>query len=345
MKLSVSRAEAFVSSEPRNERVALFYGPDAGRVSELGERLSKTVVGDLSDPFRVVYFDSGVLKTDPAELLSAVDSLSFGGGRRVVRIRNASDVVAASVDMVLHQAVGDGFVVVEAGELTPRSRLRKICEGHDLAVSVGCYPDDEQGRLSLVDSVVSDFGLAIDRDARSLVSGFLGNDRALNRSELEKLCFFKGTDSGSITLADAQACLVDSGESRSDGIILQAFLGRHDVVVAEFDRLEIEGGAPAGVVRQAINLVEKFIDARARVEMGTGAGAAVDGLRPPVFYMIKPLVVRIVGAWPREKLLGALELLGAAEVDMRGGLSIDREQAERCFFRIGQMGRRLVGGR
>lgn len=345
MKGNVARAEGLVRSGPSDERVALFYGPDSGRVSELAQGLSKKIVDDLTDPFRVVTLDPAVLKSDPAALVAEVDAIAFGGGRRVIRVRGANDGITASVASVLEHGVGDGFVVLEAAELTPRSGLRKLCDGHALALSVGCYPDDERAQMSLIESVVEGFSLTIDRDARAAVMGFLGNDRALNRSELEKLCFFKGVGGGLITVADVHACLVDSGESRSDGIILQAFLGRHDAVVAQFDRLDVEGGSTAGVVRQAISLTQRFIEARGRVEQGTSASSAVDGLRPPIFFAIKPLVVRIVQQWPRERLLGALGVLGDAEVAMRGGLSIDKEQAERCFFQIGQMGRRLMSNR
>lgn len=342
MKLTGGRAQGFVRSGPTNERVVLFHGPDAGAVSENATSVAKMVVGDLRDPFRVETLDGGELKGDSGALLALVDAVPFGGGRRLIRVRGVSDTAVAAVQGVLDEAVGDGLVVLEAGELSARSKLRTLCEKHPLAVSVGCYAAEESDKGALVDEVVAEFGLALSSDVRNLVVSLLGNDRGLNRSEVEKLCLYKGPAGGLISEEDVGAALIDNGVANVDGVILQSMLGRFEPLITAFDRFEAEGGSVAGLVRQGIRLVDRLIDARARVDGGQSPAAAVDGLRPPVFFGIKPMVVRIVGSWPRDRLFGALDVLGETESASRTAGAIEREIVERGFFRIAQVGRRLA---
>ena len=47
-------ADRYVASPPKGLTVALVYGPDAGLVQERAEKLLKSVVPDLTDPFNVV---------------------------------------------------------------------------------------------------------------------------------------------------------------------------------------------------------------------------------------------------------------------------------------------------
>ncbi len=69
----------------------LVFGPDRGLVTERANRLAKSVVPDLTDPFRVSDLDEGTLDSDPARLADEAQALSMTGGRRVVRVRGAGN--------------------------------------------------------------------------------------------------------------------------------------------------------------------------------------------------------------------------------------------------------------
>ncbi|MHC8508050.1 MAG: DNA polymerase III subunit delta [Rhodospirillales bacterium] len=343
MKLSGARAESFVRAGVKNQIVILLHGPDAGRISEYAARLVKSVVDDPGDPFRVVSFTPKDLSAEPGALADAVNAMALGGGRRAVRVRGAAEAAADAVKAALEGGIGDGVVIIEAGELNARSKLRKLCESHDRAAAVGCYADDAAGKAALVDEIVSGFGLTIARDARAMAVDLLGPDRAANRAELEKLCLYAIDSTSGVSPEDVAACLTDSGEAQGGDAALGAFAGRMDALTREFDRFEAEGGSAAGLLRQSIRLAERFLEARRSIDNGAQAMAAVDALRPPVFFKIKNDFARIARAWPREKILDALDILAEGERATRTAGGVDRACMERCFFRITQMGRKLCG--
>src|SRR4051812_33635211 len=132
-------------------RAALFFGPDGGLAHERAVGLVKHVAGASDDPFRVVELPATALKDDPARLADEVAAMAFGGGRRVVWIRDAGDALASGpLADVLADSPGDAVIVLEAGDLPARSSLRKLIDGSERAVSVGCYHDEARDLAGVI---------------------------------------------------------------------------------------------------------------------------------------------------------------------------------------------------
>src|ERR1700751_2791356 len=117
MKLAGSRIAAFLQRPDPYIRAVLIYGPDEGLVGERAATIARTVCADLSDPFRVADLSAAALAADPARLADEVAQMSLIGGRRVVPVHDAADRLAGLFSGFLDAAPGDGFIVVEGGDL------------------------------------------------------------------------------------------------------------------------------------------------------------------------------------------------------------------------------------
>ena len=96
------------------------------------------MVPDRNDPFRIAELTPARLKEDPARLADEAAAIALTGGRRAVVVRDASDGVTGAVSGFLADPKGDALVVLEGGELGPRSSLRKLFEGADNAAALVC---------------------------------------------------------------------------------------------------------------------------------------------------------------------------------------------------------------
>src|ERR1700750_944328 len=124
MKIDARRADGFIAKPDKAVRAILLYGPDTGLVRERMVALTKNIAGSTDDPFRTAEFPADILRGDPGKLSDEAAALALTGGRRVVRFRDATDTVAGVFESWLENPVGDSLVVVTAGELTPRAKLR-----------------------------------------------------------------------------------------------------------------------------------------------------------------------------------------------------------------------------
>ena len=317
MKLTASRIPGFVSGyiakpDPKL-RAILVYGPDAGLVRERAESLAKSVAPDLDDPFRVMTLPGSALASDPARLNDEMAALSFTGGRRLVRIKDAGDALGAVFAGLLGDPpAGDSVAIAEAGDLAGRSALRRAFESAKNAVAVPCYIDEPETVAEVVRSILAERKISTTAEAREYLAGRLGSDRGVTRSELEKLALYAG-EGGRIGLEDAVACVGDSAALSVDDAVFAAAEGDAAALERALQRAFQEGESAVGIVKAAMRHFEKLHLAGSRIAGGMSADDALQSLRPPVFFKHKPRFLGELRQWPPRRAAMALAVLLEAE--------------------------------
>jgi DNA polymerase-3 subunit delta len=307
MKLAPAGVAAFLR-DPGPCRVVLLYGDDAGMIRDRAVALVRAVAGALDDPFLVVE----LTRDEIARLPDEAASLPLTGGRRVVRVRDATDAAAAQIRTVL-KSKSPALVVLEGAGLGTRSRLRTELEAAPDGVAIGCYPEEGHALETTIRDTLKQAGVAIEPDALSWLSGQLGADRAATRAELEKLALYAGPG-GRVDLDAAIACVGDLSGLSLDDALFAATIGD----VATTDRaLELaiaEGAAPVQVLRAGIMHLQRLQRAQmAMEESGLSAAEASRSLRPPLFYRRVAAFNRALGLWSGSAVAAAINGLAEAE--------------------------------
>ncbi len=308
MKVTASRADAFLRSPGPNVHAVLLYGPDSGLVRERADGLVRAVADALDDPFRVAVLAAADLANDPARLADEAAAQALTGGRRAIWVRDAGDGLAETLAPVVERPIGDGLIVIEAGDLPARSRLRKLCEGADAAAAVPCYMADTKAMAGLVRTMLSDAGLAIDRDAESYAGDRLAGDRQLARREVEKLIAYMGSDRR-VDLAAVMACVGDTAAQSLDDLVLATGDGDRGTVDRILEKLFAEGVSPVAVLRTAQRHFGRVHLAAAAIARGDAPDRAMAALRPPVFFKAQPRFRRQLSRWQPDLAGRALALL------------------------------------
>ncbi len=344
MKIQPARADRFIKA-PGDEVVAvLLYGPDDGLVRERAETLVRAVAGSLDDPFLVADVAPGDLRDDPARLADEARALAFGGGRRAVRLRGASDAVSEAVKNALATlSDGDGpspsLVVVEAGELAPRAKLRKLFEEAARAAAVACYLDDGRNLAQVIAEILASHKLKPAPDALAWLTQHLGADRRVTRSELDKLALYCYGRS-EVTVEDCAAVIGDASASDLDQAIFAATGGEFAVLEATLARAFREGVSPIAVIRAAQRHLQRLHQVAGAMVAGTPLDSAIKGLKPPPFFKVADRFRAQARTWPVAHVAQALALLSDAEVRCKTTGMPDQLICARALMQIAQAGRR-----
>jgi DNA polymerase-3 subunit delta len=307
MKLPPVRVAAFLR-DPGQTRVVLLYGDDAGMIRERAEGLVRLVAGSLDDPFLVAELS----REDLPNLADEAASLPLTGGRRVVRVRDATDSATAHVRTLLKRP-SPALVVLEAGGLSGRSTLRSTIDQAPDCVSIGCYPEEGKALTDTIRGALQAMQVGIEPDALSWLASQLGADRASTRAELEKLGLYVGPG-GRVDLAAAMACVGDLAGLSLDDALFAATEGD----VATTDRaLELamaEGAAPVQVLRAGLLHLQRLHKARLEMESsGITAADATRTVRPPIFYRRVAPFTRALSLWTAPGLSAAIAGFAEAE--------------------------------
>jgi len=317
-------------------RALLLYGPDAGLVRERGEALARAAAGTLDDPFRFVELnrpDSGTLDLEAT-------ALAFGG-RRVVRVREATDSLAAVLPALTKDAQGS-LIILEAGELTTRSKLRAWAEKDVHAGSLPCYAEEGATLKSTLRSLFEAEQVKIAPDALDWLVQHVGADRGVIRSEVEKLALFVGAG-GTVDLDAVRAIAGDQADLSVEDALFAATRGE----AAEADRAAAtalaEGASAVGIIRAAHGHMDRLARVAASRDAGVSAQDAVKALRPPIFFRRERAMVEAAGLW-RSSAVSAVQLqLREAEMQCkRTGLPAEAI-AHGAILAIARRAQRLRG--
>ena len=315
-------------------RLFLFYGPDAGLVSERAAALARTSVDDPQDAFQLVRMSGDDIAGDPLKLVDEANTIGLFGGRRAIRVSVTSKPLLAAVEPLLATPSKDAVVIVEAGDLQRSNPLRTACEKARSALAVPCYGDAARDLGGIVDEMVRGAGKTIDRATREALVGLLGGDRQTSRQEIDKLILYAGQDTG-ISLAHVEAVVGDTAQREQASVVDAVFAGRFAGLDLALGKLTGEGldmGVLLGaVLRHALALMK----ARFALDSGRSALDAVAAMRLP--YPRLAQAEAALGAWNALKLKDAVAVLGAAMVAVRRDGEMSRPVAMRALWTLTRM--------
>lgn len=341
MYFSGAKAESFVRKPDLGLAAALIFGPDRGLVRERMAAIARAVAGDVADPFRVVEIPASALKADPARLHDEAASLAFGGGRRLLIVRDAGDIAAPLFADFLARAPKDGaFVLVEGGDLSKRSTLRAAFESSSRAASVACYGDDERSVRAFIAELLRQHKLTALPEALDLLCARLGQDRDQTRGEIAKLALFMDGGADKRVGVDAVLAVVgDGGAASLDAVVLAAADGDYAELDRALSRALLDGESPIRILNAAQRHVERLHLARAHMDAGASAEQAMMKLKPPVFFRSADRFRRQLSAWEPARLASALHALLEADIACKSTAAPDEALAHRALARVANAAR------
>jgi DNA polymerase III subunit delta len=347
VKIEPRQAEAFLRKPDPRIRGVVISGNDDGLIAERAVALARTVCDDLKDPFRVIDISGEALKNDPARLADEFGAMSMLGGRRVIRVRPAGEETVAALENLVAAPAGDALIVVEGGNLSPRSGLRALAETEACLAAMPCYMDNEAAIEGLVESAARAQGLAVEGDALQWIVERLGGDRGQTRGEIDKLLLYKvGDASKTVTLDDAIAVLGDTAAIGIDNVIAATFDGELVALDRALDRVFAEGGHPVQLVRSLQRHADQLHLVSGHAAKGGNLEAAMFKARGlPRGGPVRQRFERHLRAWPLPRLGSALSAILDAEIECKRTGLPDEAIARRLCLRLAQAARSAKASR
>jgi DNA polymerase-3 subunit delta len=339
--------ERFLAKPDGNIRAALIYGRDSGVVHDRADALTRKVVDRPDDPFDVALLTDGDLDSDGGRLEGELAAQSMMGGRRLVRLRMATE--KASIDKMIAEAVtghGDGrfnpdaFFIIEAGALGRDSALRKAAEKSDRCATIPCYEDEPGDIARMVRELLAKDGVGLSADALGLFVGRLPKERGVARQEIERLILYLGPGSGvNATPKDLEEFLGVEPEASLFDAANDAFGGRVAEAQAGLRRAAQEGEAgPAAVRAMGMHLARLR---RTLTLHKNGAGLQEAAKASGVFWKAEKEFLRQARSWALDDLEKLqVEVLNADRLCKQAG-SPDNLIVERLALMIAGRARRL----
>ena len=323
----------------------LLYGPDEGLIRERAVTLIRGSGIDDKDPFAIVEITGSQLSANPSLLLDEAQSISMLGGKKVVRLRDAGDGEAETIKSVLKALKpGDNFIVIEGGELGTKSKLRANFEAAPNAAAVPCYIDDERDISRVLAEELKNAGFRILPDALQYMAANVVGDRAVARSEAEKLMIYMGNVKD-ISLPDVVASVGAGAVLSLDELSKALCSGQYAPADKVLRQALSEGTNAVVILRTLQNYFAKLQITKARLQQGEDLEFALKKLKPPLFFKLKDAFVAQVNGWTLPQLAQAQNLLMSVEAKCKQTGSDPDILLGRAVLTLAQMGNRALNSR
>jgi DNA polymerase III subunit delta len=332
------QAAAFLSALNRIPPAILFYGGDAGLVAERAAQLAERLSKRDDPPGEIIRLDEASLDEDPGRIFVELQTAPMFGGRKVVRAVASRRIGAAQLKPLLEGGDAQGYLIIEAGSLRPDEALRTLFEKSPGAAAVACFPDEARDLEAVMREAFAPGKAQITPEAKRLLLARLGADRALSRSEIDKLALY-AHGKAVIDESDVMAAVGDAAELALDRIVLASASGRTAAALAECDRSVAAGESPQSVIAALQRHYLRLHRMRGMLDGGRSMEDVVRSLRPQPHFKQRDALEQQCRAWILPQLAAALALIADAAKAARLSSGLDGLLAERLLLDLGGLPR------
>jgi len=325
MKLTGARANRFIERPNEDIIGVLLFGPDRGLVKARSLALTRIFMPNADDAFGTTVLTADDLSGDPARLADEMSALSLLGDDRLVRLRLDHERNGAAISKLIKEFDVtpdrvEAKLIIEAGDMTPRSAIRKACEAAAHFAAIGCYAASARDLAEQVKTSLSERNVGINPDALDMWIPLLEGDHALAAGEIEKMALYKGygkNEGAVVSLADIKAVAAGGQSASIDTIVMQMMSGQVEEADASYRRAMSGKLNPVSVLIGLQRHLLRLIEAAMSIDGGNNMGQAMRSLRPPVFSMQEDLFKRHLSLWSLPMLRRALVQSQKAEREIK----------------------------
>ena len=333
LKLKAAEAKAFTAKPDLSLGAILVYGPDPLLVSYGRDMILQNLLARETDTGHE-RIATDQLRRIPDALLTMIKAQGFFAGRQVISVEAANDLACEATKRALDgRADDDGWLLLSAGQLRPKSKLRKLFESHKRAMAVPIYDLSFSPRevRELLDKAHLK---KIDADAMKDLET-LGRNLApqMFLQTVEKLRLYKrDQENDRVQTSDIEACTAREDDRSLDDLIADLVAQRTRRISPALRQVYARGQNPVALLIRAQREFRAIFSAASHPE---GPISGVATLRPPVFGPRREQMIRHVSKWGVIGAGGALRNLLSVDRIVRSEAKVPAQAAvERAFLRI-----------
>ena len=340
MNIKPEQVESIVKALPSHIRGVVVYGSNEGMITTLSQQFIKAVSPDIYDAFHVSYLEMADVSADVGALYAEFNAQSLMGGRRVVVIKEATNLLTKPLRELLQESSSDSLLVITSQSLKTKDSLAVLAKDEDNFYGIGCYDDRDEAITAFASKFMDKNGFRIDNSAFQLLCSRLSNDRKISQNELDKLITYMG-EKKNISIDDIRTVISDTSASSQEDLCYFVALGQTEKALSSYNRLIFEGENPVTIVRAVSYHFMKLLDCVVQMEKGDTADKVVFGLRPPLMFFRKKPFLTQLQIWNRSRIMIALELLYQTERECKTTDIPAEETASFTLMRIANGVRRF----
>ena len=274
-----------------NNNLFLFHGSNQGFKEET---LKINFLKENTSEY-IKYFENEIL-SNIDEFFNEVFSGSLFNTKKIITINNATDKIYPLMEELIEKKVQDIKLILVAGVLDKKSKLRNIFEKNKLLISVPFYSDDNQILSKIANEFFKSKKISISFETINALVNRCNGERKFLNNELEKIeMFLKNKTSISIKEINK---LTNLGENHSVSELVDNCLAKN---IKKINYLMNENNFNSEdsilIIRTLLLKSKRLLNLIKNFSSLKNIDKTISNAKPPIFWKDKDIVKKQIKAW------------------------------------------------
>ena len=269
----------------------LFYGENQGHKNQI-----------IKDKFQINHkdstynYDENEILINKEDFFNNILSKSFFESEKLIIISRVTDKIKDIVEKLLEKKIEDFVLILNAGLLEKKSKLRSLIEKNKYTVCVPFYEDNNQTLSTLVNQFCRESKVSISQQSINLIVQKCRGDRQNLTNELEKIKNF-ARNKTKIKIEDILK-LTNLAENYSVSELIDNCLAKNikkTVHILNENNYSLDDCIL--IIRTFLVKSKRLLKLFKNIKNTKNVDDVISSFKPPIFWKDKEIIKRQIDSW------------------------------------------------
>ena len=297
-------------------KIILFYGENQG----LKEEFKKNIKEANKNNEKLNLLQDEIIKNENL-LINEISNKSLFNDKKIIFIDQVNEKILNIIEKMAED-VSDEKIVIFAGNLEKKSKLRSYFEKSKLCGIVACYQDNEITIKKIITNKLSDYQ-GLSTQVINFIIQNTGLDRSKVNNEIEKIksCFLEKK----INLEKIDLLLNIKTNDDFNKLKDEALKGNKIKTNKLLADTVFEPENNIYYLNSINQRINKLYEIEKMKQNNSNTEILLSSLKPPIFWKDKPVLIEQTNKWNKNKIKKALEKTYTVELQIKTGSAIKND--------------------
>ena len=269
----------------------LFYGPNTGLIEETIDKIFKPI------------FPKDIINYDESELLNNTDSFkevvfnkSFFNDEKFIIINRATNKILNVIEEITTSPIKDIKIIIKAGILEKKSKLRSYFETNKYALATAFYEDNHQSLSFIIQSFFREKKINVSNEIINLIIERSKGNRINITRELEKIQSYTKQNK-KISLNDVVKLTNLAENYNTSELIDQNLLKNKKKIINILNENNINTEDNILILRTFLIKLKRLKKLKLELKKNKNIEQVILASKPPIFWKDKEIIKKQLDIW------------------------------------------------
>ena len=288
----------------------LLYGKNEGLKADCINQILEKNNG------KVFNYDEKQIKDEIESFYENVLSNSLFESEKIIIINRASDKIFETIQDLINRNITNIIIIINAGILETRSKLRSLFEKKDDLVCIPTYPDNNDTLSKLAVIFFRNENISISQENINLIIEKCNGDRNNLNNELNKIRNY-AKDKKKISSQEILKLINLSENYEISELIDNCLALNKNKITKILNENNYNNEDCIIILRTFITKAKKILKLAIKLEENKDINKTINSAKPPIFWKDKEIVKVQLNKWKPDKIKELIKNINNVELEIK----------------------------